>query len=106
MFRKASILAASLLLTSATACPALAEQISRVVQYRDLNLSSPADARILRHRLRHAVDHVCRAPDPASPLTGTQDQDCRAAVMAKVQPEMLVAIELAQARAANQTAAR
>ena len=42
----------------------------------------------------------------ASPLTGFEDQDCRAEVMAKVQSRMQAAIELAQTRAASEVAAR
>lgn len=98
MFRKTSTLAATLLLTFVTGSPALAEQISRVVHYYDLDLTSRAGTRTLRHRLQHAVNAVCRAPSPASPLTGSEDQDCRAEAMARVRPQMLDAIVLRRVR--------
>jgi UrcA family protein len=106
MFRKTSALAATLLLTLATGSPALAEQITRIVHYHDLDLTTRTGTRTFRHRLQRAVNRVCRAPSPAAPLTGSEDQDCRAEVMAKVQPQMLVAIELAQTRAMNEVVSR
>jgi UrcA family protein len=106
MYRKTLSTIALSLLTIATGCPATAQQISRVVQYRDLDLASPLGAQKFRHRLQRAIDLVCRRPDPAHPMTGAQDQDCRKEVAGHVRPRMLEAIELAEARAAAQIATR
>ena len=42
-----------------------AETDSMTVTYKDLNVSSPADARVLYARLRHAATEVCH---PVSPM--------------------------------------
>jgi len=97
MLRKTSALAATMVLTFLTGSPALAQQISRVVHHYDLDFTGRAGTRAFRHRLQHAVNTVCRATGSNNSLTENKDQDCRAAVMAKVEPQMLVAIELAQA---------
>ena len=101
MFRKTSIVAFTTLLTLATGCPATAQQISRVVSYHDLDLTRAPGVKALRHRLTRAVNYVCRVPRTGDNLIQSEDQDCRAEVMAKVQPEMMVAIELAAQRAAD-----
>jgi UrcA family protein len=102
MYRMFVTVAVSALLATASG----AQQRTRIVKYHDLDLVSVAGQKQLSHRLRRAVDYVCRLPNPASPLTGVEDQDCRAAVMAHVQSEMQAAVELAQARAASQIAGR
>ena len=102
MYRLFIALTVSALLAAASS----AQQRTRVVNYRDLDLVSAAGQKQLSHRLRRAVDYVCRQPSPASPLTGIEDQDCRADVMARVQSKMQSAVELAQMRAASRIAAR
>ena len=107
MYRKiiiATALAALSIASSSNAC--IAQQRTRIVRYHDLDLTTPAAQKTFSHRLRRAVDYVCRLPIPSDPLIGAEDQDCRAEVMAKVQPKMQVAIELAQTRAANTLAQR
>jgi UrcA family protein len=106
MYRKIIVATVTALLTATSTGPCAAQQRTRIVHYQDLDLANPAGAKTLRNRLDRAVNYVCRMPSPAGPLTGTEDQDCRVEVMAKVQPKMLVAIELAQTRAASQVAAR
>ena len=106
MYRMLIPVAAVALLGTAGGAPCAAQQRTRTVSYHDLDLASAIGQKALSHRLRHAVDYVCRMPNPASPLTGTEDQDCRAEVMAKVQSRAQAAIELAQTRAASQLAAR
>lgn len=106
MYRKFSVAVISALLAAGSTGPCTAQERTRIVTYHDLDLTNPAAQKKLDRRLQHAINYVCRLPDPADPLTGSEDQDCRAEVMAKVQPKMLVAIELAQTRAANQVAAR
>lgn len=102
MYRTFFVVAVSALLAAGSS----AQQRTRIVNYHDLDLASAAGQKQFSHRLQRAVDDVCRLPRPANPLTGTEDQDCRAEVMAEVQTKMQVAIELAQARAASQVAAR
>ena len=101
MYRKATIVAFTTVLTLVTGCPATAQQISRVVSYHDLDLTNATGVKTLRHRLARAVNYVCRAPRADEHLLPIEDQDCRAEVMAKVQPEMMVAIELAAQRSAD-----
>ena len=106
MYRKFAV-AAAISLAMLTGGPVAAQlQKSRVVTYHDLDLTRPADVQKLRHRTMRAINYVCRAPAPDSPLTGVEDQDCRAEVMAKVQPQMMVAIELAAQRADRKVASR
>jgi UrcA family protein len=102
MYRMFIVVAVSALLASTSS----AQQRTRIVHYQDLDLASAAGQKQLNHRLRRAVDYVCRMPSPASPLTGSEDQDCRAEVLARVQTRMQAAVGLAQARAASQIAAR
>lgn len=83
-----------------------AQQRTRIVHYQDLDLVSAEGQKQLDHRLQRAVDYVCRMPSPASPLTGSEDQDCRIEVMARVRSRMQDAVQLAQARAASQIAVR
>ena len=106
MYRKFTIVAFTALLTLVTGCPATAQQISRVVTYHDLDLTRAPGVKTLRHRLTRAVNYVCRAPRVGDHLIQGEDQDCRAEVMAKVQPEMMVAIELAAQRADTKVASR
>jgi len=102
MYRMFVVAAVSGLLATGSS----AQPRTRVVQYRDIDLVSTAGQKQLTHRLQRAVDYVCRMPSPASPLTGSEDHDCRAEVMAHARSKMQAAVELAQARAASQIAAR
>jgi len=106
MYRMFITATATALLGSAGSAPCAAQQRTQIVRYHDLDLASPNGQKALSHRLQHAVNYVCRLPSPTSPLTGVEDQDCRAEVMAQVQSRMHAAIELAQTRAASQVAAR
>ena len=106
MYRKTILTTVTALLTIATGCPATAQQLNRVVSYRDLDLAGPAGAKAFHRRIQRAINAVCRRPSPAYPLTGVQDQECRAEVTARAQPKMLDAILLAETRAASQLAAR
>jgi UrcA family protein len=106
MYRKFILATVAAVLSATSSGPCTAQQRTRIVTYHDLDLTTPAAQKKLDHRLQSAVNYVCRLPSADSPLTGTEDQDCRAEVMAKVQPKMLVAIELAQTRAATTVAAR
>lgn len=106
MYRMVITATAIALLGTAGSALCAAQQRTRIVSYHDLDLVSPIGQKALHHRLRRAVDYVCRMPAPASPITGVEDQDCRAEVMAKVQSRMQAAVELAQKRANSQMAAR
>jgi len=106
MYSKIVVATLATVLSAASGGPCTAQNRTRIVSYHDLDLTTPAAQKKLNHRLQHAVNYVCRLPTADSPLTGTEDQDCRAEVMAKVQPKMLVAIELAQTRAATTVAGR
>ena len=102
MYRTLATIAVSALLATGSS----AQQRTRVVNYHDLDLVSAAGQKQFSHRLQRAVNYVCRRPSPTNPLTGIEDQDCRAEVKAQVESKMQVAVELAQTRAASQLAAR
>jgi UrcA family protein len=101
MYRKFALAAFTALLTVATGCPATAQQVSRVVSYRDLDLTTPSGIRTLRRRLVSTVNRICRVPAASAPLLGVPDQDCRAQALSDVEPRMLHAVELAEKRAAE-----
>jgi UrcA family protein len=100
MVRKTAFTAFTLLLTVVTGCPATAQQLTRVVSYRDLDLATAQGAQTLRHRLAHAVNYVCRFARAGDSLLKSENQQCREDVAAAIRPKMNHAIELAQARAA------
>ena len=52
MYRKTILTTVTALLTIATGCPATAQQLTRVVSYRDLDLAGPAGPRPRRRDLR------------------------------------------------------
>ena len=101
MYRKFAFTAFTALLTVAIGCPATAQQISRVVSYRDLDLASPAGVTALRHRLVNAVNRVCRLSSAGPALSGLEDRECRAKALSDVEPRMLRAVELAEKHAAG-----
>ena len=100
MYRKTVFTAATLLLTIVTGCPAAAQQITSVVRYRDLDLTTRNGVRTLRHRLRHAVNYACRFPHAGDDTLESENQECREEATAAVSPRMARAIELAEERAA------
>ncbi len=101
MYRRASLIAFTALITLVTGCPATAQQISRVVHYQDLDLTSSTGARTFRHRLARAVNLICRLPVANGHLTRIEDQDCRKDASNAALPKMLGAIETAQKRAGD-----
>jgi len=101
MYRKFALTAFTALLTVATGCPATAQQITRVVSYRDLDITTPAGVRALRHRLVKTVNAICRVPAAGGHLLGAEDQDCRVQALSDVEPRMLRAVALAEKRAAG-----
>jgi UrcA family protein len=101
MYRRATVIAFTTLLTLVTGCPATAQQISRVVSYHDLDLTSATGVRTLRHRLARAVNLVCRVPRVGDDLIKAEDQDCRKEAANTALPKMLGAIEIAQKRAGD-----
>lgn len=101
MYRKFALIVFTALLTVATGCPATAQQITRVVRYRDLDLTNPAGVKALRHRLVSAVNRVCRLEPAGGSRLGAEDQDCRAQALSDVEPRMLHAVELAKKQAAE-----
>jgi UrcA family protein len=99
MYRRATLIAFTTLLTLVTGCPATAQQISRVVSYHDLDLTNATGVRALRHRVARAVNLVCRLPRAGDDLIRAEDQDCRKEAANTALPKMLGAIEIAQKRA-------
>lgn len=100
MYRKTVLTAATLLLTIVIGCPAAAQQITRMVSYHDLNLTTRSGVRALHHRLRHAVNAVCRIEPVGDDVLKSQDQMCREEVSAAIKPKMAHAIARAEERAA------
>lgn len=100
MLRKTAFTAFTLLLTVFTGCPATAQQLTRVVSYHDLDLTTNQGVRTFRHRLAHAVSYVCRFAHAGSDMLKSENQQCREDAAAAVKPKMTRAIEIARARAA------
>ena len=100
MIRKTAFTAFTLLLTIVTGCPATAQQLTRVVSYHDLDLTTESGVRTFRHRLAHAVNYVCRFAHAGNDMLKSENQRCREDVAAAIKPRMTRAIETAQARAA------
>jgi len=100
MVHKTALTAFTLLLTVVTGCPATAQQLTRVVSYRDLDLATNQGVRTFRHRLAHAVNYVCRFAYAGGDMLKSENQQCREDVAAAIKPKMTRAIELAQTRAA------
>lgn len=102
MIRRASVMACTMLLTFVTGSPALAEQISRAVHYRDLDLTTQAGVRIFRNRMRRAATLMCRQDHQGASRAELVDLDCRRAALAKAEEEVRRAVRAAEAqRAAN-----
>jgi UrcA family protein len=106
MYRKTVFTAVTLLLTVVTGCPATAQQLTRVVSYHDLDLTTPRGVRTLRHRLARAVGYVCRFAHAGDDMLKSENQQCREDVAATAKPRIRQAIEIAQTRAATEYAAR
>ena len=87
-------------MTIVTGCPAAAQQITTVVRYHELDLTTCCGAGTLRHRLRHAVNYACRFQHARDDMLKSENQECREEVAAAVNPRMARAIELAEERAA------
>jgi len=104
MYRKYAFATVTALLTLATGCPATAQQITRVVSYRDLDLTSPAGIKTLRLRLASAVNRVCRPVGDS--LLGSETQQCRAQALSDVEPRVLDAVQLAEQRTEIRLASR
>lgn len=100
MYRKTISTAATLLLAIVTGCPATAQQLTRVVSYHDLDLTTPQGVRTLHRRLSRAVGYVCRFAHAGSGMLKSEYQQCREDVAADNKPKVARAIEIAQARAA------
>ena len=100
MVRTTTFTAFTLVLAAVTGFPATAQQLTRVVSYRDLDLSTHKGVRTLRHRLAHAVNYVCRFAHAGDDMLKSENQQCREDVAAAINPRMTHAIEIARARAA------
>ncbi len=87
-------------------CSGAAMADSVKVQHADLNLSSPADAKILYRRIVSAADLVCPENGSASPLLEKREHDkakaCRSAAIAdavaSVQNPTLAAVHASYVR--------
>jgi UrcA family protein len=100
MVRMTTLTAFTLALTAATGFPATAQQLTRVVSYRDLDLATAHGARTFRHRVAHAVNYVCRFAHAGDDMLKSENQQCRENVAAAIKPKMTRAIEIARARSA------
>jgi len=101
MYRKTIFTAATLLLTIVTGCPATAQQLTRVVSYHDLDLTTPSGVRTFHRRLSRAAGFVCRFAHAGNDMLKSENQQCREDVAAANKPKMKRAIEIAEARAAT-----
>lgn len=78
-----------------TATP-LSDAAFRVVSYRDLDLSSDADAKVLAHRIRRAIEIVCETHNSRNII---RIRECREAALAEARAQVLTqtAVSLALA---------
>lgn len=93
-------------LSSVASTPALAapETRSRVVHFADLDLTSRAGERELRHRVSLAAREVCGGPDQWDFRAMTATAACRGAALAGADPKVRLA--LASAHSSEAYAAR
>ena len=82
--------AASLFATPAIADPEI-EQVSLVVRYDDLNLSSDAGMAALQHRLKAAVNTVCGTVDERNLFILRHIRQCHRTALASVHAELAAA---------------
>ena len=68
--------------TVSAAAPAHAETVTAAVRYGDLDLTLPADAAKLRHRIRVAANQVC---GPLNPMFRAKIADCRRAAIVRAE---------------------
>ena len=80
--RKSVIVIAALLASGAVAAPAAAESIAVAVSYADLDLSSPAGATALKHRIAAAAERVCQKPHIRDLKAMERWQACKVAARA------------------------
>jgi UrcA family protein len=109
MQRKFMLAAAALGLGFTGTAPAMAEQsafepVKLVVQYDDLDLSSPRGRDRLETRIRSAANSACGYRS-ATTLSEKRDADtCRKAAIARTQPEVMAAVRAASLRYAGRPA--
>jgi UrcA family protein len=79
---------------SLAATPAFAEPEapSATIRTDDLDLATPAGERTLHHRVAWAVTTICSGLGVRDLATVSREQACRTAAMAKVAPQIEVAI--------------
>lgn len=106
MFRKLVPLALTVALTTMTGSPALAGQLSRTVSYHGLDLTSTGGIRAFHRRVRKAAGYVCRLPAIGDSLLQRADPECRATAISEAGPQVLRAIQNAEARSGTQLASR
>jgi UrcA family protein len=106
MNRRIFAASATLLLSLVVGCPATAQQLTRIVSYRDLDLTKPGGVQTFRRRVARAVVYVCHFPNVGANLIRSEERDCRRETERAALPKMLAAIELAQQRAGEKLASR
>lgn len=92
MLRRSSTVAATLLLTILTGSPALAETLSRVVHYGDLDLTNRVGVKTLRSRVYRAANWVCSLPETSGSILPPVDQNCHREAMAAAEPRIQRAV--------------
>ena len=90
---KSLITMTSAILLAATAAPAVAQSVAdpprMVVNYTDLNLTTPAGRAALQHRLDNAVDQVCASrPDVRELGKQAAYESCRKQAWDSIRPQL------------------
>ena len=83
----------------ATPAPSSAEQVSRFVSYRDLDLTRPAHIAVLERRIGRAAVRICGGQVPAPIAERQARYACMGEVRASAGPQMRAVVDLAFARA-------
>lgn len=77
--RKSIVTPLAALLAALVAAPAAAEDVSVIVSYADLDLTSPDGAAVLDRRIEAAAEKVCVRPDVREIKAMTAWEECKAA---------------------------
>jgi len=85
----------ALVAASATAAPS-EEMQHMLVSYSDLDLSGPADIRLLNRRVRLAADNICRGADYKNDPRPRDMKGCRHGIIARSRPHITAAVARAR----------
>ena len=86
--RKSIVTVLAAFAAASLAAPAAAEEVSVIVSYADLDLSSPAGSAAFDARIAAAIKEVCARPDVRDLKARTAWQECKAAARASAKEQI------------------